>query len=320
MGKFLLNKKCFCMMAIATACSMMPAAVSAQKYFSEDFNYNTGDLYQQGPWLKYGAGSSENTMNVTEGSLTYKGYSEDATGNCVKMENLKKCYSYQAPFNKTLISGGTVYVSALVNIESAGDGNPFLRFVRSKRGDGVVADKDYGFNVGFLTTCKSENEGKFKFGVGKVKAKNAVYTTDEYELNKTYLVVMGYKFVEGDSYNDVISLWVNPTDFTTEPEAVASNSNSSEQDLEELTAVVLARNSSKLGDDYNDMKIDAIRVAGSWKDLFDNGTSGINKTENAAANTSKTFFTLDGRKLSQPQKGLNIIRESNGKVTKVIMK
>lgn len=273
MRKSLPDKKSFVGMALAAACWLIPTTASAQRYFTEDFDsFTTGNLYQQGRWVKYGAGTSDNTMNVEEGSLVYEGYSTDATGNCVKMENLKKCYSYQAPYDRTLISSGTVYVSALVNIENAGDGNPFLRFVRSKTGDGTVNDKDYGFNVGFLTTTKSDNEGKFKFGIGKVRPKNAVNTDEEFDLNKTYLVVMGYTFVEGDN-NDIISLWVNPADFTTEPAATLQYSSTSEQDLEELSAIVLARNSSKLGTDWNDMKIDAIHIAGSWKDLFSNTTT-----------------------------------------------
>ena len=260
-------------MIIAAVCWIIPSTNLAQRLFTENFDsLTTGNLYQQGKWVKYGAGTCDTTINVEEGSLVYEGYSTDTKGNCVKLANLKKCYSYQAPYDKTLISSGTVYASALVNIESAGDGNPFLRFVRSKTGDGTVKDKDYGFNVGFLTTMKSENEGKFRFGVGKVKAKSPVYTDEEFDLNKTYLIVMGYTFVEGDN-NDTISLWVNPTDFITEPPALVQNSNSNEQDLEELTAIVLARNSSKLGTDWNDMKIDDIRIAGSWKDLFSNTLS-----------------------------------------------
>lgn len=257
-------------MAVTAISSMMPFTASAQKYLSEDFNsYNTGDLYQQGAWVKYGAGTSDNTINIEDGSLVYEGYSTDATGKCVKMENLKKCYSYQTPFTKTLISQGAVYVSALVNIENAGDGNPFLKFARSKSGDGTVNDQDYGFSVGFMSTVKSDNEGKFKFGIGKTRVKNYVTTKEEYDLNKTYLVVMKYQFVEGDK-KDVISMWVNPADFTNEPQPDADTESGglSEQDLEEISAIVLARNSSKMGTDYNDMKIDAIRVAGSWVDLF----------------------------------------------------
>lgn len=322
MKKNLLDKKFWGGMALAAACGMMPMEASAQKYFNEDFNsYTAGDLYQQGPWLKYGAGTSDNTVSVDEGSLTYEGYSDDAAGKCVKLENLKKCYSFQAALDKTLVSEGSVYVSALVNVENAGDGNPFLKFIRSKTGDGKINDKDYGFSVGFLSTCKSDNEGKFKFGVGKVRVNNAAYTKEEFELNKTYLVVMKYEFVEGDK-NDVVSLWVNPTDFVSEPESMVDTQSAgvSEQDLEEISAIVLARNSSKLGTDWNDMKIDAIHVAGAWKDLFDNGTDAINRTENNVAATGKAYYTLDGRLLSQPQKGINIVKESNGKVSKIMMK
>lgn len=322
MGKNLLNKKTFATMALAAACSMMTTNASAQKYFTEDFDsYNVGDLNGQGPWVRHGAGSHSNYINVEEGSLTYEGYSTNEAGNCAYMGNLKICDALQAGFDKTLISEGAIYVSALVNITDGGEGNPFLKFVRSKSGDGTIKDKDFGFSVGFMSTINAATEGKFKFGVGKIRANDAVYADEEFELNKTYLVVMKYEFFEGDN-NDVISIWVNPTDFVSEPTPIMDTKSAgvTGQDLQEISAIVLARNTSKLGTEWNDMKIDAIHVAGAWKDLFDNGTDGISKAESTSISTSKAYYTLDGRLLSQPQKGINIVRESNGKVAKVMMK
>ena len=119
MRKILPNKKSFVGMALAAACWLIPTTASAQRYFTEDFDsFTTGDLYQQGRWVKYGAGTSDNTMNVVEGSLVYEGYSTDATGNCAKMENLKKCYSYQAPYDKTLISSGLIRPKKPINFDS----------------------------------------------------------------------------------------------------------------------------------------------------------------------------------------------------------
>ncbi len=281
---FFKHKRLFVGMALSAVCGMMPYSAAAQRYLTEDFNsYSAGDLYQQGPWVKYGAGTSENTMNVVEGSLTYDGYSDDATGYSVRMANLSNCYSFQSPLDKTMISNGAVYASALVKVEKAGDGKPFMRFLRSKSGDGKINDGDYGFSVGFVSTTASETEGKFRFGVGKTRLADLANTSEEYDLNKTYLVVIKYEFVEGDA-NDVVSLWVNPTDFNEEPAALADTKSAgiTSQDLPEISAIALSRNSSKREQEYNDMDIDNIRVAGSWQDLFTNATTPVAGPEQLA--------------------------------------
>lgn len=270
MRKITRNNRYMKGLMLAAACAMMPFSGYSQRYLTEDFDYNVGDLYQQGPWVKYGAGTSENDLNVGEGSLTYEGYSTKTTGNCALIANKTNCYSLQAPIRGTAISKGALYMSALINVQKAADGKAFLQFVRAN--GGTVSDGGYGMGGGRFVLSAGSTDNTFKIGICRVNLREAVYAPDEYELNKTYLVVIKYEFVEGEK-NDPISLWVNPTDFQTEPEPVASSTFTS-QDLPDIIGIALTQNSMRR-DEWNDMKVDAIHVAGSWADLFKEETPSV---------------------------------------------
>jgi hypothetical protein len=48
---------------------------------------------------------------------------------------------------------------------------------------------------------------------------------------------------------------------------------------------------------------------------------GIFCIDNAEVSaTAKSFYTVDGRQMSQPQRGLNIVRMADGKTVKVLVK
>lgn len=50
------------------------------------------------------------------------------------------------------------------------------------------------------------------------------------------------------------------------------------------------------------------------------GIKGVSDAASDAASVGREFFTVDGKRLQHPQKGLNIVRLSNGKTFKAIMK
>ena len=51
--------------------------------------------------------------------------------------------------------------------------------------------------------------------------------------------------------------------------------------------------------------------------VLDNTTTGVEKVE-AKENAVVAIFTVDGKRVSRLQKGLNIVRMSNGEVKKII--
>ena len=47
---------------------------------------------------------------------------------------------------------------------------------------------------------------------------------------------------------------------------------------------------------------------------------GIKDIEHSPLNIEEAWYSLDGKKLSKPQKGINIIRYSDGTTRKVLVK
>ena len=74
--------------------------------------------------------------------------------------------------------------------------------------------------------------------------------------------------------------------------------------------------------------VEAYRNAEQWKDFGnivaltdeDPKPTGISTMEYAPMATNKAIYDLQGHQLAQPKKGLNIIRMSDGKTKKVIVK
>lgn len=65
--------------------------------------------------------------------------------------------------------------------------------------------------------------------------------------------------------------------------------------------------------------LDAYKSAAHWKDFFNIATGVKNATKTSSATESERYST-DGTRLASPQKGINIIRMSDGTVKKVLVK
>lgn len=283
----------------------MPQNICSQRYFTEDFDYAAGDLYGCGAWVYHGAGTKTNTILVGEGSLSYSGYSDSPIGNSVSLQDVQSSYSLQAQFSDTPVSTGSVYCSALINVKSVGDGKYFLCFVRGSE-DGIT-DKSNGMDVGRVCLAPADgDENKFKIGVSRTSSREIEYSNVSLDYGETYLIVVKYEFVEGNK-NDIVSIWVNPSDYESEPEALAATDNTSShtsQDVPNIQGIELVQNSMKR-DTYPEMTVDAIRVAGAWKDLFTNETSSI-RNEEVTLNNPITVYDILGRKVISDVKVGNI--------------
>ena len=69
--------------------------------------------------------------------------------------------------------------------------------------------------------------------------------------------------------------------------------------------------------------VDAYRTAPQWKEFLfmeEIDPDGIKNIEHSPLNTEEAWYSLDGNKLSKPQKGINIIRMSDGTTKKVMIK
>ena len=96
MGK--LNKAFALSTLMLTMLSAAPTDVGAQVSWQDNFEYNTGNLYGQGPWIKYGSNPYE-PIQVVNQTLDYAGYPGDVKGKSVQLGNAASGEDLQARFD-----------------------------------------------------------------------------------------------------------------------------------------------------------------------------------------------------------------------------
>lgn len=273
----------------------------AKLLLTENFNYSTGNLYGQGTsidptglgWIRYGSHTA-NVIQVVDGALSYAGYQETATGKAARITNGGTTdEDLQFAFSKDPITSGSFYASMLVNITDAGQGDKpayFIAFTgKTSKGwvDGVNSTE-----YGRIFSIKS-GEGKFQLGISKNNAAPSV-TTEDLDLGKTYLLVLKYEFVEGTS-NDITSLWVNPTDFKNEPTTtligtISQGDASATNGLQGIE-IRQGQNFERLTPTAT---IDAIRVATTWTELFNQTAGGGDQDPVPAISVNTTSIEFEG--------------------------
>ena len=238
---------------------------NAERLLTENFEYELGNLYSQGGWLKYGT-QAAGPVQVINNALTYPDYQDKAVGKAVHLTQVASGEDLMRAVSETAISSGKVYLSALVKVNAVADDQYFLAFIQPTSA-GIVDKKTPPENTRLIAS-KCSADGKFVFKISRNSA-TLFESTEEFELGKTYLVVMSYEFKEGTK-NDVVQLWVNPAVASTEPKpnAAINSATHTGADMKSFQAIELRQGSSatKVGPE---VIVDAIRVGTAWTDLFD---------------------------------------------------
>ena len=205
-------------------------------------------------------------MQVIDNALTYPDYQDKAVGKAVHLTQVASGEDLMRAVSETAISSGKVYLSALVKVNAVADDQYFLAFIQPTSA-GIVDKKTPPENTRLIAS-KGSADGKFMFKISRNSA-TLFESTEEFELGKTYLVVMSYEFKEGTK-NDVVQLWVNPAVASTEPQpnAAINSATHTGADMKSFQAIELRQGSSatKVGPE---VIVDAIRVGTAWTDLFD---------------------------------------------------
>ncbi|MDO4512363.1 MAG: hypothetical protein Q4B68_11180, partial [Bacteroidales bacterium] len=279
--------------------ALVATGASAERLLTENFDYALGNLYGQGGWLKYSTQTAA-PVQVIDGALTYAGYQDQAAGKAAKLEQVASGEDVMRPFTETAINTGKVYASALVKVNAVADDQYF--FVLLQPTSAGIVDGKAPLENARLLASKCGTDGKFVFKISRNSA-TLFETTEEFELGKTYLVVMCYEFVEGDK-NDIIKLWVNPATDGAEPATANAAINSASHtgaDMKSIQAFELRQGTSatKTGPE---VVIDAVRFGTAWGDLFDNAPAEPSLTvtpttvwndDPVAIGTSTTFATFN---------------------------
>lgn len=252
-------------MSLFAMATLIGTTANAERLLTENFEYNLGNLYSQGGWLKYGT-QAAGPVQVIDNALTYPDYQDKAVGKAVHLTQVASGEDLMRAVSATAISSGKVYLSALVKVNAVADDQYFLAFIQPTSA-GIVDKKTPPENTRLIAS-KGSADGKFVFKISRNSA-TLFESTEEFELGKTYLVVMSYEFKEGTK-NDVVQLWVNPAVASTEPKpnAAINSATHTGADMKSFQAIELRQGSSatKVGPE---VIVDAIRVGTAWTDLFD---------------------------------------------------
>lgn len=235
----------------------IPAA-SAQLLFQENFPYPAGtDLTASGNWAAHSSAAS-NPVKVVASNLTFPGYPSTGgnaaylTGGSGGREDVNRAFAG--------VSSGSVYAAALIRVDSAGtDGEYVMHFGPDPVGTtfrGRVFVRDQGTG--------------FQFGISKASSAvaNVVWDPTTYSFGTTYLVVLKYTIVSGDT-NDTTVLYVfKPGDtFATEPATPnASASDTIGSDIVPAT-ISLRQGGSGSPAQPSGLTIDGIRVTRSFASI-----------------------------------------------------
>lgn len=285
-------------MSLFAMATLIGTTANAERLLTENFEYELGNLYSQGGWLKYGTQAAD-PVQVTNNALTYPDYQDKAVGKAVHLTQVASGEDLMRAVSETAISSGKVYLSALVKVNAVADDQYFLAFIQPTSA-GIVDKKTPPENTRLIAS-KGSVDGKFVFKISRNSA-TLFESTEEFELGKTYLVVMSYEFKEGTK-NDVVQLWVNPAVASTEPQpnAAINSATHTGADMKSFQAIELRQGSSatKVGPE---VIVDAIRVGTAWTDLFDVASTEPTMTVTptvvydgsaVAIGSSTTFATYD---------------------------
>ena len=285
-------------MSLFAMATLIGTTANAERLLTENFEYELGNLYSQGGWLKYGT-QAAGPVQVIDNALTYPDYQDKAVGKAVHLTQVASGEDLMRAVSETAISSGKVYLSALVKVNAVADDQYFLAFIQPTSA-GIVDKKTPPENTRLIAS-KGSADGKFVFKISRNSA-TLFESTEEFELGKTYLVVMSYEFKEGTK-NDVVQLWVNPAVASTEPKpnAAINSATHTGADMKSFQAIELRQGSSatKVGPE---VIVDAIRVGTAWTDLFDVASTEPTMTVTptvvydgsaVAIGSSTTFATYD---------------------------
>ncbi len=259
---------------------MSTVAVKADVFISESFPYSAGNLNSQGTWVVSGSAGS-NPINVQDGSLTYPGYQDEASGNCVVLDmqmGKNACQNIFAPVGTDAVAG-PLYYSALVCVDefpaSLGKPGAIMALTGVNAYDGSYGDSLTGSEGGGLFVKKGNGDNTAVFGISRKSSPNGITATDvtwcdkEVAVGEVALVVVCYEKVDGDD-NDLMSLWVNPATDAAEPDVTGGG----EESLVDVRGIELCQRSA-ITSKNPQVTVDELRVATEWDEIFTGSATPI---------------------------------------------
>ena len=254
-----------------------PTSVSAEVLMEEYFEYNEGNLYNQGGWFRVST-QTDHPIQVSNPSLSFPGYQTVGKGLSARLggyndENNLTAEDLSRPFDANqIVNSGDMFVSFLINVEEVKD-DVFTFTLACPGTAGMTDGKTLGSDIGRIVILPGSTDDTFKIGMSKY-ASAPVETSGDLALNTTHLVVISYTFID-DVKNDIIKVWVNPSDHEAPPATNMVHSDGADASATRGIQGVYLRQGSTASKNNPTYRIDAIRAATTWAELFsDSGEGG----------------------------------------------
>lgn len=219
------------------------AATRAQ-LLVDDFDYMIGSNLTDNGWEQVRSG---NSIAVEDEDLDELGYPGAGVGGAVTIQlgdqSVKRVFTEQAT--------GAVYVSFLIRVMDASTTSNTGLFFWLGSIDTTI------FNRRLTLYANKNDSDALRFGLSD---SGGIQSTGyDFELDKTYLIVVRYQFNAGED-DDQISLWVDPEIEPAEPPADVTRTVSS--DAPEIAEVVLS--GEEASNTPPTAQVDSIRVETGW--------------------------------------------------------
>ncbi len=245
---------------IILALFLFIGVMNATLLMEDNFTGTPGDALTTYGWTAH-SGVAVNPALIGNTTLSYSGY-PPVSGYCAETiftgttsaEDAHKAFGAQ--------TSGSVYVSFLVNITTTtnASGDYFLHFGPATIGTDFK---------GRIFWKKDPAGSNIAFGLAKAgNAAAATYTGFNYQFDTTYLIVMRYDIITGTA-NDVVKLWINPST-AIEPTENLTAPDVTGTDIGNVGAVAIRQ-----GNPTSPIRIDGIRVATLWADLFSSAPTNV---------------------------------------------
>jgi hypothetical protein len=250
-----------------------------------------------------GGGSAARNIQFQNSSLSFSNYAGSGLGGSITFQNNLRSQDLNAKLPNN-ISSSSVYSSFLLRIDSSGGKDTatdyFYHFcdtsgitgVQNFRGRVFVADGSSAntFKIGL---CKGTG-AKLTTPQINAGAKAPLFTTTEFNIGQTYLVVMKYVFNTATTRDDSVHLFILDASIpTSEPSPAISFADTAISDLRQIQSVVIREGST--GRTAGAM--DGIKVFTNWADLLPaTSTYSISGSINLPNNkkVNKAIVTLKG--------------------------
>jgi Secretion system C-terminal sorting domain len=277
---FALNKNYFMKRIVLILTCLFATSVSfSQILFTEDFNYTsqgagadtlTNAAIGGSKWTRHSGGSGIiKDVKFLATGLNYTGYAGSGVGGAIGFQHTVGSEDVNASIGDA-DSLGSLYAAFMLKIDSSG-GRDTLTDYFFHLAD--VAGTSVTNIRARLFACNGSDSSKFRLGVSKgtaakltaanitAGAKAPQFTTTEFNVGQTYLIVLKYTFNSGTTKDDEIKLFVIASGVpATEPTADVTFTDNGISDLTKIKTVCVRQGS--IGRTMG--TIDGIRVFTTW--------------------------------------------------------